>query len=48
MTCQQNISLVMPMQNCEDIDKKQYFVTSGAFRFNAETTYELLAEVHTI
>ena len=49
MTCQQNISLVMRTQNCEDIDKKkQYFATSGTFRFGAETTYGLSAEVHTI
>ena len=45
MTCQQNISLFMQTQNCEDIDKKQYFATSGTFRFGAETTYGLSAEV---
>ena len=46
MTCQQNISLVMRTQNCEDSDKKkQYFATSGTFRSGAETTYGLSAEV---
>ena len=49
MTCQQNISLVMRMQNCEDNDKKkQYFATQGTFRFGGETTYGLSAEVHII
>ena len=45
MTCQQNISLFMQTQNCENINKKQYFATSGTFRFGAETTYGLSAEV---
>ena len=48
MTCLQNISLVMRTQNCEDIDKEQYFATSGTFRLGTETTYELSAEVHAI
>ena len=49
MACQRNISLVIQTQNCEDIDKKkQYFATSGTFRFGVETTYGLSAEVYNI
>ena len=47
MTCQHNISLVMRMQNCEDIDKKKSILRLLE-HLDAETTYGLSAEVHTV